>query len=158
MPRIASDRIGGGNIAAFLDMIAFSEGTSTIPESDDGYNVLVGGGLFHDYSDHPKQFIHINDHLTSSAAGRYQILAHIFSFYKHALGLKDFSPESQDLIAFRMIKECHAFGPIQDGQFEEAVHLCSSRWASLPGGTFGQRINSLPDLQSAYTKAGGVIA
>ncbi|MNF05427.1 hypothetical protein D3C80_2051560 [compost metagenome] len=39
---------------AFLDMLAWSEGTSTIKASDDGYNVLVGGKLFSDYSKHPK--------------------------------------------------------------------------------------------------------
>ena len=31
---------------AFLDMLAWSEGTSTVAKSDDGYNVLVGGSLF----------------------------------------------------------------------------------------------------------------
>lgn len=38
---------GGSNMAAFLDTLAFSEGTSTVAGSDDGYNLNVGGELFH---------------------------------------------------------------------------------------------------------------
>ena len=36
------------NRKAFLDMIAHSEGTAG--HGDDGYNVMVGGKLFDDYS------------------------------------------------------------------------------------------------------------
>ena len=40
------------NLAAYLDLIAFSEiGRDLLKHSDDGYNVIVGGGLFVDYSD-----------------------------------------------------------------------------------------------------------
>jgi muramidase (phage lysozyme) len=64
------------NIAAFIDTIAYSEGTSTINNSDDGYNVLVGSTpnhpiLFNDYSTHPNV---LNHALDSTAAGRYQII------------------------------------------------------------------------------------
>ncbi|WP_272871724.1 hypothetical protein [Cupriavidus necator] len=33
-------------MAAFLDMLAFSEGTSPVPGKVDGYNVNVGRTLF----------------------------------------------------------------------------------------------------------------
>lgn len=45
---------GGQNMAAFLDMLAYSEGTSTMPGSDDGYNVNVGRELFIGYARHPR--------------------------------------------------------------------------------------------------------
>ena len=35
---------------AFLDMLAWSKGTLTVSQS--GYDVIVGGELFTDYSDH----------------------------------------------------------------------------------------------------------
>lgn len=38
--------VGGQNMAAFLDMLGFSEWTTTVAGSDDGYNVNVGGKLF----------------------------------------------------------------------------------------------------------------
>lgn len=46
--------VGGRNMAAFLDMLGFSEGTTTVAGSDDGYNVNVGGKLFTGYDRHPR--------------------------------------------------------------------------------------------------------
>lgn len=40
-------------MAALLDMLAYSEGTSTVP-GDDGYNVNVGGQIFRGYVTHPR--------------------------------------------------------------------------------------------------------
>lgn len=42
MARLTEFQAGGANVLAFLDMLAWSEGTSTIKASDDGYDVLVG--------------------------------------------------------------------------------------------------------------------
>ena len=42
---------------AFLDMLAWSEGTDNGRQKtrNHGYDVIVGGELFTDYSDHPSQ-------------------------------------------------------------------------------------------------------
>ena len=42
---------------AFLDMLAWSEGTDNGRQKtrNHGYDVIVGGGLFTDYSDHPRK-------------------------------------------------------------------------------------------------------
>ena len=50
-----------GNRGAFLDMIAFSEGTARVPDSDDGYRVSVGGGTFDGYADHPRKLIDLEE-------------------------------------------------------------------------------------------------
>src|SRR4051812_26506929 len=102
-------------------MIAFSEGTSRVADSDDGYKVLVGGTVFPSYHDHPRQFVHINNRLTSSAAGRYQLLMRYYDAYAAQLHLTDFSPAAQDAIAIQQIKECHALDDIDAGLFENAV-------------------------------------
>ena len=61
-------------IKAFLDLIAFSEGTKG--KGDNGYNVIVGGDLFSDYTDHPRKKVYIKSiDNYSTAAGRYQILS-----------------------------------------------------------------------------------
>jgi muramidase (phage lysozyme) len=147
------------NRTAFLDMIAWSEGTSTIPGSDNGYNVLCGATpahplLFHSYADHPRIF---NADLNSTAAGRYQLLARYFDAYKKMLGLPDFSPASQDAIALRQISERRALADIDAGNLSGAAFKCAAIWASLPGSPYGQRRNTMNDLQAVYLKAGGTL-
>jgi muramidase (phage lysozyme) len=144
------------NQKAFLDMIAVSEGTAHL--GDNGYNVLVGGTLFHGYSDHPHQIVSLNPHLASSAAGRYQLLMRYFDVYKKQLGLKDFSPASQDAIALQQIKECHALDAIEEGDIVTAIEKCAHIWASLPGAGYGQHENKLAALEAAYVAAGGTLA
>jgi len=145
-----------GNRKAFLDAIAWAEGTSRIPDSDDGYRVVVGGTLFYDYSDHPRQHVYILRYkVYSTAAGRYQLLARYFDHYKATLCLPDFSPASQDAIALRQIRERRALPDIDDGLFASAVNKVKNIWASLPGAGYGQREQALADLRRVYIDAGG---
>ena len=158
MSRLPPALAGGANVCAFLDMIAFSEGTQRIAGSDDGYNVIVGGALFEGYADHPRRVVKLNATLSSSAAGRYQLLARYWDVYRKQLKLADFSPESQDRVAIQQLKETRAFPLIQTGKFEDAVARCKNIWASLPGAGYGQHEHRLPDLVAAYKNAGGALA
>jgi len=149
------------NIKAFLDMIAWSEiGADLLKISDNGYNVCVGSTpqrpiLFTDYSQHPR--IH-NEAANSDAAGRYQFMGRYWLGYKAALNLPDFWHDSQDKWAVQLLKECHAIDDIEAGHIESAINKCASRWASLPGNCYGQHINKMADLMSAYLVAGGTVA
>ena len=60
---------------AFLDMLAWSEGTNNGRQKtrNHGYDVIVGGELFTDYSDHPRKLVTLNPKLKSTGAGRYQL-------------------------------------------------------------------------------------
>lgn len=160
------------NLKAFLDTIAVSEiGNELLALTENGYNVIVGSRpsmplLFGSYRDHPRVRINLraddkrtpqNEDLTSTAAGRYQILARNFDAYKVLLGLKDFGLASQDAIATQMIRECRAMDDIEAGRFDEAVFKCRSRWASLPAAGYNQHENDIKDLRAAYLKAGGTI-
>lgn len=133
-------------------MIAFSEGTYGRGD-DDGYNVLVGGKLFHGYEDHPNIVVDLGRGLKSTAAGRYQILYRYWRAYKDQLDLPDFSPQSQDRVALQLIRECHAMDYIEKGLIKEAIHLCKSRWASLPGSGYSQHENKLDVLLDSYREA-----
>ena len=145
------------NIAAFLDMIANSEGTAG--KGDDGYNVIVGGSLFDGYADHPNKRVWLAKlGINSTAAGRYQLLYRYYTAYKKQLNLPDFSPESQDTIALQQIKERGAIPDIIAGRFDAAVKKCCNIWASLPGAGYGQYENKIEQLRIAYTNAGGVLA
>ena len=155
------------NRRAFLDMIAYSElGAALIAKSDNGYNVIVGStpakpDLFTSYADHPRKLVTLqigNKTVRSTAAGRYQLLLRYYDAYKRQLGLKDFSPASQDAIALQQIKECRALPDIDAGRFVSAVRKCKHVWASLPGAGYGQNENKIAALEAAYVKAGGTLA
>lgn len=134
-------------------MLSVSEGTAG--KGEDGYNVLVSGSLFHDYTDHPRVHVNLGHGLISTAAGRYQVLERMYDAYKQMLGYHDFSPGSQDKIALQLIKECRALVDIEAGKIESAITKCRSRWASLPGAGYGQHENKISSLVAAYKKAGG---
>jgi muramidase (phage lysozyme) len=143
------------NRKSFLSAIAVSEGTANIGDQQ-GYNVLVGGTTFYGYMDHPRKLFYLPRlGIKSTAAGRYQILARYYDAYKKQLGLKDFTPDSQDKIALQMIKECKALPLIDAGKFEEAITACKSRWASLPGAGYNQHEHTMDFLKTAYLEAGG---
>lgn len=148
------------NLVAFLDTIAYSEGTDKPgqPTKDRGYDVLVGGGLFTGYADHPRKLIDL-PHLgiKSTAAGRYQILARFYDEYKAQLGLPDFSPASQDKIAVQLIRECKALDDIDTGHIVDALIKCRSRWASLPGAGYGQYEHSVDTLITVFKQREGII-
>lgn len=168
------------NICAFLDTIAFTEGTD-IPrqrsnpyflESDTllshpycGYDVIVGGSLMPiitgssppktDYSKHPNRVIQLNANLSSTAAGRYQILYRFWKVYQKQLNLPDFSPLSQDLYAIQQLREQRAYGRLLAGEFEKAVLACNDIWASLPGSPYGQHTYSMAEAKAVYVLKGG---
>ena len=58
--------------------------------------------------------------------------------YRKQLGLKDFSPKSQDAVALQQIKERGAYLAIDRGDIRQATDRCSNIWASLPGAGYGQ--------------------
>lgn len=145
------------NVKPFLDVIGHAEGTTTIPASEDGYNVLVGSTLnhpilFHDYSTHPNV---LNHALNSTAAGRYQITHPTFVGLCKKYGYTDFTPKTQDSMAVDLIDESGALDDVDNGNFAEAIQKCSKEWASLPGSTAGQRVVSMWELQQVYSAKGG---
>ena len=60
-------------------MLAWSEGTDNGRQKtrNHGYDVIVDGELFTDYSDHPRKLVTLNPKLKSTGAGRYQLLSQL---------------------------------------------------------------------------------
>ena len=54
---------------------------------------------------HPRKLVTSNPKLKPTGAGRYQLLSRWWDAYRKQLGLKDFSPKSQDAVALQQIKE-----------------------------------------------------
>ncbi|HHA2690813.1 TPA: glycoside hydrolase family protein [Stenotrophomonas maltophilia] len=169
MAKISANEAGGTNVLAFLDMLAWSEGTSTSQATkDQGYDVIVTGAdrkpeTFADYSVHPfskgRKSKAINSKgLTSNASGRYQFMLKDYGHYRALLKLPDFAPLSQDRWAIQLIRERRALSLIQAGKIEEAIGRVRNIWASLPGAGYGQPEHGLADLLAVYRKAGGAVA
>ena len=122
-----------------------------------GYDVIVGGELFTDYSDHPRKLVTLNPKLKSTGAGRYQLLSRWWDAYRKQLGLKDFSPKSQDAVALQQIKERGALPMIDRGDIRQAIDRCSNIWASLPGAGYGQFEHKADSLIAKFKEAGGTV-
>jgi muramidase (phage lysozyme) len=145
------------NLNAFLDMIAFSEGT--IGRGDDGYNKLVNPAKFFDsYASHPSIKVRVRKGLVSTAAGRYQHLSVHWEWYRDGIPLPDFGPESQDRWAIQLIRERKALSLIEAGRIPEAIKRCSNIWASFPGADYNQPEHKLGDLLAKYQEFGGELA
>jgi muramidase (phage lysozyme) len=156
MTRSAANVIGGPRVAAFLDMLAFSEGTDNGRQRtlNDGYDVLVGGGLFTDFSQHPRIVVELPRlGIRSTAAGRYQFLASTWAEVAAALNLPDFGPESQDRACVQLIRRRKALAMVNAGEFRAAVDACRKEWASLPGAGYGQHEQRIGLLEDVYQNA-----
>lgn len=173
MPRSLASDIGG-NVAAVLDVVAWSEiGHDLLSESDDGYNVFVGSVagkpiLSNSYADHPMRLVSytLKNGLTTqgSAWGRYQILKRFWPHYKALLKLPDASPVSQDKYAIQQFLEQGALSLFRQGKFVDGIAKISNIWASLPGagymqpGTnYKQHENKMDALLTVYTQKGGLL-
>jgi len=118
------------NMNTTLATIRTSEGHGTpIP-----YNILFGGWKFESYDQHPNKIISKWGH-NSSAAGAYQFLYGTWTSHAKRLGLKDFSPASQNAAAMYEISLVKgATEAIHAGNYQQALNSLSGKWTSLPGG------------------------
>lgn len=145
------------NVRAFLQVIRTGEGTA----GPNGYRTLYGGGLFTDYSDHPRQAITRplgGRNITSTAAGAYQALASTWDETARIMGLTDFSPAMQDLFALGRLAARGALDDVIAGRFPAAIAKAAWEWASLPGSPYGQPTYPLARLAQVYQSNGGIYA
>lgn len=149
-----------GNLQAFSDMVGWSEGTTRIPGSDRGYNVLVGSTparplLFNSYATHPDTY---NARFNSSAAGKHQIIFPTWRGLCRRLSVTDFSPVTQEAMFQSLVAiDCRALDEIESGRLVDALILCAKEWASLPASTAHQHKNTIDSLIPVYVAAGGTI-
>ena len=141
---------------AFLDMLAWSEGTDNGRQKtrNHGYDVIVGGELFTDYSDHPRKLVTLNPKLKSTGAGRYQLLSRWWDAYRKQLGLKDFSPKSQDAVALQQIKERGAYRVIVVISVRQSTVTYLGFTARAGYGQFEHKADS---LIAKFKEAGGTV-
>jgi|GEM_PF-2715239 len=137
------------NVRAFLDTIAYAEGTLNV----DGYKTLYTYKLFSSFDDHPRQRIygeHQGRTLCSTAAGRYQFLQPIWDKVAARIGAKNFTPINQDLAAIYLLAERGALLSILGNDFDSAVAQSGSVWSSFPGAGRGQPEKNKKELARIY--------
>ena len=144
---------------AFLDMLAWSEGTDNGRQKtrNHGYDVIVGGELFTDYSDHPRKLVTLNPNQINRRRTLPASFPLVGCLPQAAFGLKDFSPKSQDAVALQQIKERGALPMIDRGDIRQAIDRCSNIWASLPGAGYGQFEHKADSLIAKFKEAGGTV-
>ncbi|MBP6899526.1 MAG: glycoside hydrolase family 104 protein [Burkholderiaceae bacterium] len=161
----ATDALADANVRAFLDAIAWAEGTD---RAADPYRVTFGyAHTISDLSDHPavtgewsgRTFTDAKGRrLLSTAAGRYQFLRGTWLECKRALRLPDFGQASQDAACVYLIKRRGALDAVKAGRIAEAAELCRREWASLPGAGYAQPERTLAALLDRYADQGGTLA
>jgi muramidase (phage lysozyme) len=132
-------------------------------ESGDDYQALVGGGQFFDFSVHPFTVlptVHlvINGRtVPTTAAGAYQINLSTYHDFAARQGLADFSPATQDALAYAILADTGAVDALAAGDIQTAFNYAARRWASLPGSTAGQNpkpmTTALADYAANYSPA-----
>lgn len=117
------------NLAAFLAVLRLGE-------SSDDYRSLYGGGRFRSFDDHPTFGEGFEGAIVQGrpthAAGAYQFQPGTWREAQKALGLPDFSPESQDEAAVFLIRRRGALQAVKEGKMTKARELLTKEWASLP--------------------------
>jgi lysozyme len=158
------------NVAAFLTLIRTTEGTERLANP----YAAVYGYVFEitDFSDHPANLGWKGERLpdqycraaglspgcVSTAAGAYQFIRPTWNGLRARASAWDFSPESQDRAAMALLDQIGALPSIQRGDFQRAIQVASSQWASLPYSRSGQPKFPMQTALQIYQDAGGLLA
>lgn len=142
------------NLAAFLALIRRIE-------AGDRYDIIAGGDTFTDYSEHP--FILAADRprpAGTTAAGAYQMVVGTWKMARNALGLPDFSPESQDRAAVWImdVKRPGALADVLAGNFDSAVNRLTEEWDAFKRIKAGTYNVTLAQARGLYEQNGGTFA
>ena len=152
--------LANANVAAFLKAIAEAEGGVY----DSKYGALKGR------RDDPWRFTDISTHPgpgidgKTTAAGMYQITRPTWEHHDGKLGLDDFSPRTQDLIAVEILRSLGVIDLVRAGRIAAVMPKVARTWAALPagpgqGGHYPrQRHVSFEHFLSTYLQGGGAIA
>ena len=116
---------------AFLDMLAWSEGTDNGRQKtrNHGYDVIVGGELFTDYSDHPRKLVTLNPNSNQQALDATSFFPVAGCLPQAAWPGKTSLRKSQDAVALQQIKERGALPMIDRGD----IRVRQSTVAAISG-------------------------
>jgi len=139
------------NVRAFLDAIAVAE-VGTKGAEQGGYGYLIGDDIKgresfdpNKLGSHPGRRVRYGRgrNQVSSATGRYQTMDFVAKEEFSRLGLRDFKPQSQEILAVSRLMYRGILDDIKKGNFKSVINRpgymdASSEWASLAGNPYGQ--------------------
>ena len=141
---------------------AISQAEGTWRANQPGYDILFGGGKFNDYSRHPDKVVRTPGY-ASAAAGAYQFMPDTYAEAARELGLKDFSPESQDLAMLykarqRLLPAGGLAAITKEGALSPRLQAyLAPEWASFPteAGTsdYGQPVKRSSQISAWFDEA-----
>lgn len=150
--------LSDSNIKAFIDAIGDAEGGD--------YNLKYGGikgkvhdeWIFTDFSTHPG----VGYDGKTTAAGKYQINKETWSEMGAKVGLADFKPHTQDILAVEILRTIGVIDAVQSGEINSALSAASRRWAALPQGKglpgrYKQPYATYEKFSSSYQSHGGMV-
>ena len=129
-PQVQPQASPEANVKKFLDFLGRAEGAD--------YNTIVGGSKFSDFRAHPRIVGLRTAEGSSTAAGKYQIVGTTYDEIAPKLGIRDFTPDSQDRIAVELIRRKGALEDVRNGNFDAAIGKLGGTWASLPSSPYSQ--------------------
>jgi muramidase (phage lysozyme) len=92
-----------------------------------------------------------------TAAGMYQITRETWRDMGRRMGLNDFSPLTQDLLAIEILRRLSVIDDIVAGDIDSALQKASRRWAALPQGPgrYNQPYREYDKFIATYKSKGG---
>lgn len=140
------------NVKKILRVIGQAEGTVNDKYADP-YRVGFGGRSIDSLDAHPNVLVPFTQTdgkaNKSSAAGAYMFLKPTWDEEAKELGLKDFSPRSQDLAAINRLRKRGALDDVLNGRMDAAVAKLGNEWASLPSSPYAQPKRSQGFIEQA---------
>ena len=124
---VAGDGTGWSRMSK---VIKTGEGTL----GDKGYTTMFTGAQFSDMSKHPAQINSANG-LSSDAAGAFQFLSTTYNPAAKALGITDFSPQSQEKVGKYLAQQRGMNTDVvhtDKASFLKALDKIAPEWASMP--------------------------
>ena len=147
---------------AFLDMLAWSEGTDNGRQKtrNHGYDVIVGGELFTDYSDHPRKLVTLNPNSNQQAPDAATSFPLVGCLPQAAWPERLLSRKVRTLWHCNRLRSGWRFLPLVANRgicHRQAIDRCSNIWASLPGAGYGQFEHKADSLIAKFKEAGGTV-
>lgn len=147
----AMDALQNKNVRAFLDAVAVAE-IGEKGADQGGYGYLIGDDIKGKESfdpnklgSHPGKRVRYGKgkNQVSSATGRYQTMDFVAKEEFGRLGLRDFKPQSQEILAVSRMMYRGILDDVKKGNFGSVITRkgnmdASSEWASLAGNPYGQ--------------------
>ena len=144
---------------AFLDMLAWSEGTDNGRQKtrNHGYDVIVGVRAIYWLLRSPSQTCHAKPKTQNQQAPDATSFFPVGGMPTASSFTWKTSLRKADAVALQQIKERGALPMIDRGDIRQAIDRCSNIWASLPGAGYGQFEHKADSLIAKFKEAGGTV-